>query len=381
MSPNTERRYRDIFAATGLLVGDPADLPGLEELRARVEAKMPSKSGETQASSVSQWRLEIERLHRGGAGPRAIYDWLKREQKQDFSGSYSAVKRMCRGLSKSVGPKATDVAIPIHAPPGEAQVDFGYLGLFYDPATGKMPACGSNRTTNGCSIDGLVVAELIVTLKRLAGESTSEAELILRLTDASIKAHIIDITDELPSGLRKALGDLPGHYESYIEHVGEKGFPTCDTQTAWNAAFWGKEDQEATIIYKANCHWMLNLLLSGKRPTQADEGASIYSSVQGRGPHRIVAPDKVQIGDIAAFLTGVSVRADSGGDTIPVGTVIHVGLVIRVSGAGTDDIQVLEKMDPRQPINTRTVAEILNDSISQRATVIFLRPHSGSQAP
>ena len=41
-------------------------------------------------------------------------------------------------VSKSAGPKETDVAIPIHAPPGEAQVDFGYLGLFYDPATGKM---------------------------------------------------------------------------------------------------------------------------------------------------------------------------------------------------------------------------------------------------
>ena len=88
---------------------------------------MPSKSGETQVSSVSRWRPEIERLHRGGAGPRAIYDWLKREKKQDFSGSYSAVKRMCRGLSKSEGPKATDVAIPIHAPPGEAQVDFGEI--------------------------------------------------------------------------------------------------------------------------------------------------------------------------------------------------------------------------------------------------------------
>ena len=229
--------------------------------------------------------------------------------------------------------------------------------------------------------DVIQVAELIVTLKHLAGESTSDAELILRLIDASMKAHIIDITDELPSGLRKALGDLPGHYESYIEHVEERGFPTCDSQTAWNAAFWSEAEQEATSVYHANCHWMVDLLLSGKRPTQVDEGASINSSVQGRGPHGIVAPDKVQIGDIAAFLTGVSVRADSGGDTIPVGAVIHVGLVIRVSGAGTDDIQVLEKMDPRQPINTRTVAEILNDSIAQRATVIFLRPRSGSQAP
>ena len=138
MSPNTERRYRDIFAATGLLVGDPADLPGIEELHARVEAKMPSKSGEARASSVSRWRPEIEELHRGGARPRAIYDWLKREKRLDFSGSYSAVKRLCRGLSKSAGPKPTDVAIPIHAPPGEAQVEFGYLGIFYDPATGKM---------------------------------------------------------------------------------------------------------------------------------------------------------------------------------------------------------------------------------------------------
>ncbi|WP_434418886.1 IS21 family transposase [Nannocystis pusilla] len=138
MGPNTERRYRQILADAGLLGGEVAALPELDVLRAAVECALPAQAPPQQeVSSVAEWRADIERLHAGGARPGAIYDWLRRER-PGFSGSYAAVKRLCRRLGEARGPVETDVVIPIDAPPGEAQVDFGYLGHLYDPDSGRQ---------------------------------------------------------------------------------------------------------------------------------------------------------------------------------------------------------------------------------------------------
>lgn len=231
--------------------------------------------------------------------------------------------------------------------------------------------------------DVLQIAEMLVMLKRYAGEDVSEVDLFLRLIDASMKSRVVDVTDELPAELRSALGDLGSYYKEYRDHVDKEGFPTCDSQTGWNAEFTGNLKPGPSELARANCHWMVNLILSGKRPAHSDEGEMVDSSVQGRGPHDIVSREKVRVGDVAAFVSGVPVRPDSGGDMIGVGGVIHAALVIRVSGADAAGIQVLEKVNPRRPIGTRTVAEILAHYTMQRATVIFLRPRprSGSQSP
>lgn len=137
MGPNTERRYRQILADAGLLSGEPRALPELDVLRAAVECAMPApEPPKHEVSSVAAWQADIERLQAGGAGPRAIYDWLRRER-PGFSGSYAAIKRLCRRLGDARGPTEADVAIPVNAPPGEAQVDFGYLGHLYDPDSGR----------------------------------------------------------------------------------------------------------------------------------------------------------------------------------------------------------------------------------------------------
>lgn len=135
MSPNTERRYRDAFDEAGLLAGDPNDLPSLDTLR---ETLGPVKTPPQQLSSLEDWRLTIEAKWRGGAGPQAIHDHL-RSTRDDFSGSLSAVKRMCRQLAQARGVLATDVAIPVETQVGEvAQVDFGYVGMLMDPVTRRM---------------------------------------------------------------------------------------------------------------------------------------------------------------------------------------------------------------------------------------------------
>lgn len=104
MGPNTERRYRQILADAGLLVGDVAVLPELEELRAAVEAALPETAPPQETSTVEEWRADIVRLLGAGAKPRSIYDWLKRERPK-FAGTYPAVKRLCRRLSVAQGPR------------------------------------------------------------------------------------------------------------------------------------------------------------------------------------------------------------------------------------------------------------------------------------
>ncbi|HRI09654.1 MAG TPA: IS21 family transposase [Nannocystaceae bacterium] len=137
IGPNTERDYRRIFDDAGLLVGDPDVLPDLEELRAIVDKARPKATPKQETSSVAKWQERIEALRKGGAKPKAIFDCLGRENK-DFQGSYNAVKRLCRRLEELAGPTADDVVIPIDAPLGEAQIDFGYLGHLYDPAAGRL---------------------------------------------------------------------------------------------------------------------------------------------------------------------------------------------------------------------------------------------------
>ena len=134
MSPNTERRYRHLLSEAGLLEGDPGELPTLEELRAVVGVAEPAQ----ERSSVEAWEPWIAERLEAGAGPKAIYDWLRTEQ-EDFEGSYWAVKRLCRRLRRQRPPRAEDVAIPVLTGPGEVgQVDFGYVGKLIDPVDGRL---------------------------------------------------------------------------------------------------------------------------------------------------------------------------------------------------------------------------------------------------
>ncbi len=73
-----------------------------------------------------------------GARPRAIFDRLRQDD-DTFSGSLSAVKRLCASIRQEKGVQQEDVAIPVVTEPGDvAQVDFGYAGRVYDPSNGML---------------------------------------------------------------------------------------------------------------------------------------------------------------------------------------------------------------------------------------------------
>ena len=137
MSPNTEREYRRALEAAGLLVGGVTDLPSLEALRAAVDEYRPPKVGKQEVSTAEAWRSDIEKMVERGAGPKAIFDALERDEEKDFTASLWAVKRLCKRIKAERGVRAEDVAIRVTAAPGaEAQVDFGYVGRLYDPERG-----------------------------------------------------------------------------------------------------------------------------------------------------------------------------------------------------------------------------------------------------
>lgn len=137
MSRRTEQAYRNALTAAGLLGGDAADLPDLETLKAAVIAQYPPKTPSQELSSIEPWAKLIGEMLERGAGPRAIYDRLRLER-DDFNGSYWAVKRLCKRLTRERGVQPQDVAIPVETAPGDvAQVDFGYLGHLIDPESGE----------------------------------------------------------------------------------------------------------------------------------------------------------------------------------------------------------------------------------------------------
>lgn len=126
------------LSAAGLLEGDPAALPEFADIKAVIATDHGDDDTlATKPSSIEDWAGDIAALLKAGAGPTAIYDRLRLDER--FEGSLGGVKRLCLRLRKAQGISADDVAIPVETVAGEvAQVDFGYVGQLYDPDEGRM---------------------------------------------------------------------------------------------------------------------------------------------------------------------------------------------------------------------------------------------------
>ncbi|KIG11706.1 Mobile element protein [Enhygromyxa salina] len=137
ISRNTERKYRGPLTDARMLEGDPAALPELAEIKAVIAASHGDDTPATRPSSIEDWAEAIEAMLDAGAGPTAIYDRLRLDER--FEGSLGAVKRLCARVRKVKGIAPEDVAIRVETPAGEvAQVDFGYVGKLYDADEGRL---------------------------------------------------------------------------------------------------------------------------------------------------------------------------------------------------------------------------------------------------
>lgn len=125
----TVARYRAWAEEQQLLKGELPDLGELQRLFDATLAQLPPPQN---ISSVEPYREIVGKLRARKVEIAAIHQRL---QERGFEGSYMAVWRFVQHLE----PKEPEATVRVEVEPGaEAQVDFGYAGLMFDPATGKL---------------------------------------------------------------------------------------------------------------------------------------------------------------------------------------------------------------------------------------------------
>ena len=123
MGRDTIRQYLEVFAQAGVLDGPADALPESAALGevARSVTDPSSPPPPSSCSSVERWKDEVVRLRSKGAGPTSIHDHL-RVNEPEYSGSLSAIKRLCLRLERAEGPRAVDVAIPVETGPSRLTI-------------------------------------------------------------------------------------------------------------------------------------------------------------------------------------------------------------------------------------------------------------------
>lgn len=125
----TAQRYR-AWATDHHLLDGP--LPSLEAVQQLVATTLATPPPPQMVSTVEPYRELVVALRAQGVEMAAIWQRLKEQQ---YSGSYSAVRRFVRMLE----PATPEAVGRVETTPGEeAQVDFGYAGRLLDPLTGLV---------------------------------------------------------------------------------------------------------------------------------------------------------------------------------------------------------------------------------------------------
>ena len=125
----TVGRYRTWAMEQGLL---EEPLPSLGDLQRLLDETMAGSPPPQNTSTVEAYRDLVVKLRKQKVEIAAIYVRLK---EREYIGSYSSVYRFVRNLE----PKKPEVTVRVETPPGEeAQVDFGFAGMMFDPETGKL---------------------------------------------------------------------------------------------------------------------------------------------------------------------------------------------------------------------------------------------------
>jgi transposase len=124
----TVKRYREWAEEHDILGGD---LPDIQALQTLLEKTLPGTQPPQNISTVEPYRKIVEKLVKQNVEARAIHQRLK---ERGFEGSYSAVYRFV----KKIKDQTSNATVRVERPPGnEAQVDFGYAGMMFDPERGK----------------------------------------------------------------------------------------------------------------------------------------------------------------------------------------------------------------------------------------------------
>ncbi|SMC28414.1 Transposase [Desulfacinum hydrothermale DSM 13146] len=128
MNRKTVAQYRRWAEKHGLL---EKELPSVGELSELLEETFANSKPPQNCSSVEPFRQVVERLRGQKVEVAAIYQRLR---ERGYQGSLSSVYRFVRSLE----PHEPDAMVRVETTPGEeAQVDFGYAGMMFDPELDK----------------------------------------------------------------------------------------------------------------------------------------------------------------------------------------------------------------------------------------------------
>jgi transposase len=129
VSRPTVHKYRLWAESQGYL--NPAQ--PLPELASLVAALGPVAPAPPMVSTLAPYQAFVEQLLDQGVEMTAIRQRL--QENYSYSGSYSAVRRLVQRLR----PHQPEAIVRVQTEPGEElQVDFGYIGQLYDPASGRL---------------------------------------------------------------------------------------------------------------------------------------------------------------------------------------------------------------------------------------------------
>jgi len=142
VSRNTVTHYRRWAATHGLLTGPLPEPAALAALLAAPAAERPAQ----EQSLVEPFREQGLAWHGQGVEGQAIWQLLV--EQHGFGGSYSSIKRFLRRVAPPT-PRAT---LRLEVDPGEeAQVDFGFGGVYRDPDQDRLRRAWVFVMTLSCS--------------------------------------------------------------------------------------------------------------------------------------------------------------------------------------------------------------------------------------
>jgi transposase len=133
MHRQTVKRYRACASEQGLLEGG---LPALGELEVLVQKTLAEKPPPQNQSSLEAYRNVVSQLRKEGVEMVAILQRAQRApEERGYPGSYSSVRRLVHRLESG----QPEVVVRMECKPGEeAQADFGYAGLLFEPVSQRL---------------------------------------------------------------------------------------------------------------------------------------------------------------------------------------------------------------------------------------------------
>lgn len=285
MGPNTERQYRLAIDAAGLLRGELHELPELEVLKAAVLSQRPPVVAPQQVSSLEAFRGAVEEGLSKGRGPRSIFDHLRLTH-AEFTGTYSAVKRMVKAIRRARGVQPGDVAIPVETAAGEvAQVDFGYVGRLFDPDTRTLRKAWCFVLVLGFSrhmVVRVVFDQTTETWLRLHVQALEElGGVVTTVVPDNLKAAVIRAAFGVdgPTELNRSYRELARHYGFKVDptppaDAPKKGKVEAGVKYVKNNFFRGREETDVTDVRRDLARWSTEIAgqrthgTTGKRPAE-----------------------------------------------------------------------------------------------------------------